>query len=182
VHAFGGEPHDRLQPGRAVWKKYYGRRNTANLGFGYDYTENVLWRLTHGELDAAAVKVVVLLIGTNNTDRDPAPEIAKAIGAICELIRSKQPQARILLLGILPRADRPETGLAQITEVNQLIAKYHGQHGVTYLDIGANFISADGSIPRDLMRDHLHPTAKGYEVLAAAIEPTLVRLLGEAAP
>ena len=182
VHAFGGEPHDRPQPGRAVWKKYYGRRNTANLGFGYDYTENVLWRLTHGELDAAAVKVVVLLIGTNNADRDPAPEIAKAIGAICELIRNKQPQARILLLGILPRSDRPETGLAQITEVNQLIAKYHGQHGVTYLDIGANFISADGSIPKDLMRDHLHPTAKGYEVLATAIEPTLARLLGEAAP
>ena len=51
---FGGEPHDRAQPGKEVWERYYGKRNAANLGFGYDYTENVLWRIEHGELDGAA--------------------------------------------------------------------------------------------------------------------------------
>ena len=29
------------------------------------------------------------------------------------------------------------------------------------------------------MDDYLHPTAKGYELLANAIEPTLVKLLSE---
>ncbi len=179
---FGGEPHDRPQPGKEVWERYYGKRNAANLGFGYDYTENTLWRIEHGELDGAAAKVVVLLIGTNNTGKNSAPDIAGAIRAICDLIRKKQPQSKILLLGILPRSARPDASRAKIAEINQLIAKYDGHNGVAYLDVGGKFIGADGTISKELMYDFLHPTAKGYEVLAAAIEPTLAKLLGESAP
>ncbi len=178
---FGGEPHDRPQPGKEVWEKYYSKRNAANLGFGYDYTENVLWRIEHGELDGAAAKVVVLLIGTNNTGKNSAPDIAGAIRAICDLIRKKQPQAKILLLGILPRSAKPDASRAKIAEINRLISKYDGQNGVTYLDVGGKFIGADGTISKELMYDYLHPAAKGYEVLAEAIEPSLVRLLGETA-
>lgn len=176
---FGGEPHDRPQPGKEVWEKYYAKRNAVNLGFGYDYTENVLWRIEHGELDAAAAKLVVLLIGTNNTGKNSADDIAGAIRAICDLIRKKQPQTKILLLGILPRSAKPDASRAKIAEINQLIAKYDGHNGVTYLDVGGKFIGADGTISKELMYDFLHPTAKGYEVLAAAIEPTLAKLLGE---
>ena len=176
---FGGEPYDRPQPGKDVWEKYYSKRNAANLGFGYDYTENVIWRIEHGELDGAAAKVVVLLIGTNNTGKNSAPDIAGAIRAICDLIRRKQPPAKILLLGILPRSPKPDASRAKIAEINQLISKYDGQGGITYLDVGGNFIGADGTISRDLMYDFLHPTAKGYEVLAESIEPTLAKLLGE---
>lgn len=179
---FGGEPHDRPQPGKDVWEKYYSRRNAANLGFGYDFTENVIWRIEHGELDGAAAKAVVLLIGTNNTGKNSAPDIAGAIRAICDLIRKKQPQAKILLLGILPRSPKPDGSRAKIAEINQLISKYDGQGGITYLDVGGKFISADGTISKELMYDFLHPTAKGYEVLAESIEPTLVRLLGESRP
>ena len=178
---FGGQPHDRPQPGKEVWEKYYSKRNAANLGFGYDYTENVLWRIEHGELDGAAAKVVVLLIGTNNTGKNSAPDIAGAIRAICDLIRKKQPQAKILLLGILPRSAKPDASRAKIAEINRLISKYDGQNGVTYLDVGGKFIGADGTISKELMYDYLHPAAKGYEVLAEAIEPSLVRLLGETA-
>ena len=179
---FGGEPHDRPQPGKEVWEKYYSKRNAANLGFGYDFTENAIWRIEHGELDGAAAKLVVLLIGTNNTGKNSAPDIAGAIRAICDLIHKKQPQAKILLLGILPRSPKPDASRAKITEINQLISKYDGQGGITYLDVGGKFISADGSISKELMSDFLHPTAKGYEVLAESIEPTLAGLLGELKP
>lgn len=179
---FGGEPHDRPQPGKEVWEKYYGKRNAANLGFGYDYTENVLWRIEHGELDGAAAKVVVVLIGTNNTGKNSAPDIAGAIRAICDLIRKMQTQTKILLLGILPRSAKPDASRAKIAEINQLIARYDGHNGVTFLDVGGKFIGADGTISKELMYDFLHPTAKGYEVLAAAMEPTLAKLLGETAP
>jgi len=36
---FGGEPHDRSQPGKDVWEQHYAQRNAANLGFGYDFVE-----------------------------------------------------------------------------------------------------------------------------------------------
>ena len=179
---FGGEPHDRPQPGKDVWEKYYSKRNAANLGFGYDFTENVIWRIEHGELDGAAAKVIVLLIGTNNTGKNSAPDIAGAIRAICDLIGRKQPQSKILLLGILPRSAKPDASRAKIAEINQLISKYDGQGGITYLDVGGKFISADGTISRELMYDFLHPTAKGYDVLAESIEPTLAKLLGEPMP
>lgn len=179
---FGGEPHDRGQPGKNVWEKFYGRRNAANLGFGYDYVENTLWRLQHGELDGAKAKVVVVLIGTNNTGKNSAEEIAAGVRAICDEIQKRQPSAKILLLAILPRSPQPDAARAKLGEVNKLIAKFDGQNGITFLDVGAKFVAEDGSISRELMGDFLHPTEKGYTLWAEAMEPVLSRLLGESKP
>ena len=179
---FGGQPHDRGQPGKNVWEKFYGPRNAANLGFGYDYVENTLWRLQHGELDGAKAKVVVVHIGTNNTGKNSAEEIAAGIRAICEEIQKCQPSAKILLLAILPRSPKPDASRAKLGEVNKLIAKFDGQNGITFLDAGTKFVAEDGSISRELMGDFLHPTEKGYTLWAEAMEPVLSRLLGESKP
>lgn len=53
---------------------------------------------------------------------------------------------------------------------------------VTFLDIGAKFLQPDGTITRGEMGDFLHPTAKGHEIWAEALEPVSVKLLGEAKP
>ncbi|HEV8692009.1 MAG TPA: putative glycoside hydrolase, partial [Ideonella sp.] len=53
--------------GREVWQRHYAKYHALNLGFGGDRTENLLWRLQHGEIDGLAPKVTVLMIGTNNT-------------------------------------------------------------------------------------------------------------------
>ena len=55
--------------GSEVWKTKLAVApyNALNLGFSGDRTEHVLWRLDHGELDGYKAKVIVLLIGTNNT-------------------------------------------------------------------------------------------------------------------
>src|SRR6185436_17714796 len=49
--------------GSAIWQRQYARYHALDLGFGGDATENVLWRLQHGEIDGIAPKVVVLMIG-----------------------------------------------------------------------------------------------------------------------
>jgi len=61
--------------------------------------------------------------------------------------------------------------------VNELIAWLDGKHSVSFLDIGKVFLETDGSILPEIMNDYLHPTAAGYERWAAAMDPTLVRLL-----
>ena len=64
---WGGEPRDRPQPGAAVWEERFARRAAVNLGYGWDRTENVLWRLrVGGELEGCAgAKLGVLLIGAD---------------------------------------------------------------------------------------------------------------------
>jgi len=182
THFWGGEPSGEHVGGRRtapeVWDRFFGTRRVVNLGYGWDRTENVLWRLRHGEFEHVSPKVVVVMIGTNNIPLNTPVEIAAGIAAICDEIHQRSPASRILLLGIFPRGEKPDANRATIDAVNQRIARFDGRDGaVTYLDIGDRFLAADRSISKDLMYDFLHPTAKGYEVWATAMEPTLTRLL-----
>ena len=176
---FIGDSITHFMEGKEVWKKYYEPRNTVNLGFGWDMTENVLWRLQNGELDGYGPKVAVVMIGTNNRDGNSTADIVAGIRAVCSEIHKRTPATKILLLGIFPRAEKPDAGRTKIEEINKLIASFDGQDGITFLDIGSKFLNADGTISRDVMGDFLHPTPKGYEIWAEAMEPTLKKLLGE---
>lgn len=176
---FGGEPHDRGQPGKDVWEKFYAKRSVANLGFGYDYLENTLWRLRHGELDGAKAKVVVMHIGTNNAGKNTPEEIAAGVRALLDEIQQRQPQAHVLLMAIFPRGAKPDAMRSKLDTTNKLLAQFAAPGRVTFLDIGAKFLQPDGTIAREIMGDYLHPSGKGYEIWAEAIEPLLVKLLGE---
>ncbi len=176
---FIGDSITHFMEGKDVWKKYYEPRNVVNLGFGWDMTENVLWRLQQGELDGYSPKVAVVMIGTNNRDSNSSADIATGIRAICTEIHQRTPATKILLLGIFPRGEKPDAGRQKLEEINKLISAFDGRDGITFLDIGAKFLGADGTISKDIMGDFLHPTPKGYEVWAEAMEPTLKKLFGE---
>jgi lysophospholipase L1-like esterase len=179
THFFGGEPVGPHRRGEASWQKYFGNRNALNLGFGWDRTENLLWRIQHGELAGVSPKLIVILIGTNNLETNTADEIAEGISVICEEIHKLTPTSKILLLALLPRSPQPDERRKKLAEVNQRISKLDGRDTITYLDIGSIFLKPDGAIPVELMDDFLHPTSKGYAIFAEAIEPTVARLLGE---
>ncbi|MBQ3098682.1 MAG: hypothetical protein IJC66_11065, partial [Kiritimatiellae bacterium] len=75
-----------------------------NLGFGGDTTQALLWVLEHGGgLDGYKARNVTLLIGTNNIWRSDPASIAEGIKSLVELIRRKQPTAKVFLMPILPR-------------------------------------------------------------------------------
>lgn len=168
--------------GLPVWQRHYAPYNAVALGFGGDHTENVLWRLRHGEVDGLAPKAVVLMIGTNNSgDRQDDPQATAAgVKAIIDELRTRLPQAKILLLAVFPREEQPSAFLRRLnTRVNGLIAGYADGKHVFFADINAALLNPDGTLSRDVMPDLLHPATKGYEIWADSIAPTLQTLLSE---
>ena len=163
---------------RQLWKDRYVPLKAADFGISGDRTEHVLWRLRNGELDGIKPKVVVLMIGTNNTGRNSAPEIVEGITAIIKEIRTDLPETKILLLGVFPRDAQPNTpNRAKIKEINSRIANLYDEKQVKYLDIGDKFLESDGTMSKEIMPDFLHPNDKGYQIWADAMQETLMSLL-----
>ena len=168
--------------GKKVLEKYFGRWNVANFGIAGDTTQGVLYRLQNGEGEGFSPRAVMLMIGTNNTGRNSAEEIAEGIGAVVSLLRKCFPESRILLLGVFPRGTAKDPVRQTIREINDRISKLGDGEKVHYLDIGSHFLNPEGNIPADVMSDGLHPSSKGYEIWAEAVVPTLNKLMdGEAA-
>ena len=169
--------------GKPVLDKYFGSMKVANFGIAGDTTQGVLYRLQNGEGQGFSPKAVMLMIGTNNTGRNTAAEIAEGVGAIVLEMQKDFPKAKILLLGIFPRSTANDPVRATIAEINGIISKLHDGDRVHYLDIGAKFLDAAGNIPKDVMGDALHPTTKGYEIWAEAVKEPLAALMqGSADP
>jgi lysophospholipase L1-like esterase len=137
----------------------------------------VLYRLRDGEGQGFQPKAIMLMIGTNNSSTLSSAEIAEGVGAIVLDMRTRFPAAKILLLAIFPRANPGDALRNTVLGVNPIIAKLHDGKNVFYLDIGAKFLAADGTLPADIMPDKLHPNAKGYEIWAEAVKEPLAALL-----
>jgi|APTNR8051073442_1049403.scaffolds.fasta_scaffold01129_7 lysophospholipase L1-like esterase len=180
THFFGGQQFDEYAlRGQNTWEEFYAPRKAGNLGFGWDKTENVLWRLQHGAINGIAPKLIVMMIGTNNSATCSAPDIAAGITAIVAELNKRLPESKILLLAIFPRGEKPGPQREKLAEVNGIIAKLDGTKNVSYLDIGPKFLTPEGLITKDIMPDYLHPNEKGYRIWAESIEPTVRRLMGE---
>jgi len=169
-----------------IWEQYYGPYQPANFGIGGDRTQHILWRIEQGELDGISPKVVVLMIGTNNTGGNTTAEIAAASRKIVAMIQGKLPETKILLLGIFPRGprwgrtgnpDSWEEKMAIIRAVNEDLARLDDGQRVRYLNITRAFLGNDGSIPDIIMPDQLHPNAAGYQLWAEAMQPLLQEMM-----
>lgn len=166
--------------GAPVWKKYYANRNAFAIGFGGDRTENVLWRLQHGAVENMSPKVVVLMIGTNNTGHRYENPIYTAAGIkkLLDELQQRLPNSKVLMLAIFPRDEQPNGGLRQINNgVNAIIKNYADNKRIFFADINSVFLTKEGVLPKDIMPDLLHPNEKGYSLWAEALEPHLQRLL-----
>lgn len=162
-----------------VWEKAYGKRNAVNLGIGGDRTQHVLWRLQHGNIEGIHPKAAVIMIGTNNSASNSVQEIAEGVTAIVNLLREKLPETKIMLLAIFPRGPQPNDQRGKILQVNQIINKLHDGKNIWFVDFGYKFVDKDGNIPKSIMPDYLHLSPEGYQIWADAIEPKLVKLMGE---
>lgn len=169
---------EKEQP--ALWTAFYGRYHPLNLGYGGDRTENLLWRLQHGEVDGITPNLAVLMIGTNNTGlrHDDAEVTLAGIRRVIDELQGRLPHTRVLLLAIFPRGADANDGLRRANDkVNALLPRLADGKRVVFLDLNAAFLGADGGLSRDIMPDLLHPSDKGYRIWAQAMQATLERLL-----
>ena len=167
----------------ANWQANFFGWNAANFGWGGDTTQNILWRLNHGELDGVHPKVIVILAGTNNlssqaiNDDDSAEEIARGVAAIVKVCREKAPAAAIIVTAIFPRSDKPSLN-PLITQINDRLAKLADGSRIRFLNVNAQFTNDQGMLLPGMLPDGLHPAVPGYQVWADGLKPILRELLG----
>jgi lysophospholipase L1-like esterase len=177
THFWSGRPTAHITNGNSAWERAFGNMPAMNMGFGWDRTQNVLWRLRQGEFEGISPEWIVLLIGTNNLTgtrnaRANAPaEIVEGIAAIYRELRQRSPESRIVLMGILPRGAKPGSPMrASIAETNRLLAeRFARERDVVFLELAAKFLAPDGTLPASLFPDGTHPSDAGYQIWADAL-------------
>jgi lysophospholipase L1-like esterase len=114
--------------------------------------------------------VVVLLIGTNNIGIGHQEGSLAMIGIVrlAGEIHLRLPDAKILLLGLLPRHDQFDS---QVTECNRTLSEMAKEDYVVYFDPGAE-------MPPEDFPDNLHPGPDGYRHLAKLLAPKIRELYG----
>ncbi|MGA3065882.1 MAG: GDSL-type esterase/lipase family protein [Tepidisphaeraceae bacterium] len=167
--------------GKEIWDKVLAPLNAANFGIRGDKTQNVLWRLDHGEVDGISPKVVVLLIGTNNIAY-PADDILLGEMKIVQEIQQKLPRTRLLILGIFPRGNNPKDPIVarmreKIKTVNTGLAQLDDGNMTRFLDLGDKFLDEKGFLLPDVMPDEVHLNARGYQIWADGMLDTLNDML-----
>ena len=167
------------------WNASFHGWNAGNFGWGGDKVENILWRIENGELDGVNPRVVVLMAGTNDVGNQlpidgveaASARISAGIGTLLQAVRIRAPQATVILIGILPRADNPAV-MPVIDGINQRISRLADGRSVRFLNINPRLTTADGALLAGMTMDQLHPALPGYRVWAEALEPQLTQLLG----
>ncbi len=148
--------------GKETWDKHLKPANYRNMGCGWDYIQNVLWRIYHGELDGYEADKILINIGTNNLSFDSDEDIVEGIIFLLEEIRERQPKAEIKFVAIYPRRNKEK----RISEINNMLSKAVTEHGFLFIDVGDKLLSSNGKIDENLFIDGLHPNNAGYSKIA----------------
>jgi len=159
-------------------EKFFGSYKTINLGFSGDQTAHVLWRLDHLPLDKITPKVAMIMIGTNNIGHQNGTtpkEAADGIVAIVKKLQKQYPKMQIIVLNVFPRDEKPDGEYRKkVNEINAALpALLRGKKNVSLVDINAGFLDKDGTLPKKIMGDFLHPGDEGYEYWGNKVTPVL---------
>ncbi len=169
----GWAPHfAAMFPGRP----YIGR------GISGQTTPQMLIRFRQ---DVVALKpaVVVILAGTNDIAGNTGPStqamIADNLMGMAELAKANG--IRVVLSSVLPVSDYPwKPGLEpgpKIVALNNWMREYAASHGATYLDYHSAMVNEKLGLNADLAADGVHPTEKGYRMMAPLAEAAIARAL-----
>lgn len=180
--------------GRELWTNQFKAHHPINMGNSGDITPVMLHRVTRGNLDfpdGRHPKVGVILCGINNfgvtksaggketwdLGSDCPPEdIAQGQRAIAQVFRRRLPQTRLIMLALLPVADRAKWEKCQrVNAINARLVLESDE--VAYLNLQNSFLQPDGTIDKTLFTDGLHLTKAGYQAWERGVSPVIEKFM-----
>lgn len=158
-------------PGKEVMDKVLGKNLWESAGISGDRTENLLWRIRHGEYNSSHPQNAIIAIGINNLIGGDDPEdVAEGIIAVATEAKKQLPDTRIIVLGLLPSGKEANSTIRQkYDKIHQILAKRKWK-GMEYINPTAWFTETNGNIATGLYNsDYIHLTSEGYKVWANEI-------------
>jgi lysophospholipase L1-like esterase len=127
---------------------------------------------------------VVILAGTNDIAGNTGPSTQQMIEdnytSMAEI--AKQNRIKVVLASITPAFAYPwKPGIQpveRIRELNKWLQDFCSANGYVYLDYYNSMADANGAMLPGLSSDGVHPTAKGYAVMAPLAEHAIAQALG----
>jgi lysophospholipase L1-like esterase len=173
-----------------VYREFFDSENSTlqglALGNGGDRTPQLLYRVqTGGEIDPLEAPVIWILIGTNDILGEfcGPDEVVAGILSVAREVRNRKPSSTIVLQGLLPvlgGGGGLPLAPALYNEINQRIACYADlAPQMRFVNMTQSFLTANGTINRDLLVDGLHPGVEGSRVMGRRITRVVKDILGE---
>jgi acyl-CoA thioesterase-1 len=118
------------------------------------------------------VNIFVLELGINDMMRRvPSATIYLNLEKIIKTVKTKYPDAKLALMGMELPAFIPGTQIAEFRSIYQKLADAYQMAFVPY------FLAGVAGQPHLNLRDGLHPSAAGYQIIADNVWPVLKALL-----
>jgi lysophospholipase L1-like esterase len=170
--------------GRSPTTVFFPGKPYVNRGISGQTTPQMLVRFQQDVVHLHPA-VVVILAGTNDIAGNTGPATAQIIEdnftSMAEI--AKQNGIKVVLASITPAYAypwKPEVQpVERIRALNQWLRDFCSSHGFVYLDYYSSMADAKGAMLPGLSSDGVHPTAKGYAVMAPLAESAIAQALGK---
>ncbi len=158
--------------------EFFEGKPYINRGISGQTTPQMLLRFRQ-DVIALQPKVVVILAGTNDIAGNTGPATQEMIldnlKSMAELARANE--IGVVLSSVLPAHDYPwRPGLEphkKIPALNRAIEKYAKDNDIVYLDYYSAMANSQNGLDPELAADGVHPTKKGYELMAPLAETAI---------
>ena len=105
-------------------------------------------------------------------DENPAPDVARGIQRLVEVICERQPKAKVLLLPVFPRGEKPDNPTrVKYEKVKTMIRGLADGQRIIWCDFNDRLLEPDGTATKEVFTDFCHLTEKGYGIWRDAMLP-----------
>ena len=172
-----------------IWRlnEYFSDHDFVNRGISGQITGEMLGRMKADVLNLQPAAVLILA-GTNDLARNiPLVAIEDNYSMIATLASAQN--IKVIFASVLPVSDyhKDQNPAYEMTKIrppvyikalNDWLQNFCAQKGYTYLNYSQAMVDAQGQLGSDLADDGLHPTAKGYRIMAPLAVAAIDKALG----